>query len=539
MMSPYSKVKKSQSQPYRQQTLSFLDLLFFVVIFASLIIRVVNLDYNSAFNDEAIYIVIGRMGLYTSDWLSYGAKLWMAGLPYIYPVLSALAYQTTGLLGTRFLNVIFGIVLVEEVYRLTLLFNLFDKKTNQVAALVAAFVSGFAATGIYVSKLATYDMLSFLLMMVGITSFLKARYYQNGKYYFISSISLLGAFLTKIVVAVFFPPLVVLSLLILKTRSKLHRQFAISYLYAPFFLGMAVYGIFNIQNFITYVVTHRNLGVVEDYTTILEIIWRMSSISLLLSLPASLMLALQNKIKQTSILLGLAAVIPLFHLLLHRYATLDKHMYLTVIFLSVVIGYGASLLIRGKLPKLGGHQDYRRLGAKIAITSPRLYAANQIRQLNNTYRSVRIGQKSRVPVVISSLLLVCLAIVYTRNSFQVVSELEHEWRNTSSLGSFLSQRVEPGDKVLTENGGAVILILYDKIFPPTNIVTFDWINYSGITDERAYLQAVKDEYFDIIELDGQSEGNDILRDGLRAEMSDKYSLIYTANNFEVYERKSS
>ncbi|MCL5432698.1 MAG: hypothetical protein M1524_01095 [Patescibacteria group bacterium] len=54
--------------------------LLLILTFA-FVVRIININYNTAFNDEAIYVVIGRMGLFTNDWWSYGAKLWMAGVP--------------------------------------------------------------------------------------------------------------------------------------------------------------------------------------------------------------------------------------------------------------------------------------------------------------------------------------------------------------------------------------------------------------------------------------------------------------------------
>ena len=73
----------------------------YCILFFALLIRVIGINYNSAFNDEAIYVVVGRLGIFANDWWSYGAKLWMAGLPYIYPPLTALAYEVGGLAGSR------------------------------------------------------------------------------------------------------------------------------------------------------------------------------------------------------------------------------------------------------------------------------------------------------------------------------------------------------------------------------------------------------------------------------------------------------
>jgi len=486
-----NKYSRLKGNGYHLSGINNYVILFYIILISAFIVRTVNLNYNSAFNDEAIYIVIGRMGLFASDWWSYGARLWMAGLPYIYPTLSALAYQTGGLVGSRFLNVIFGVILVEEVYRFTNLLNLFDKRTNTVASLIAVFLAAFSGIGIFVSKLATYDMASFLLLIVGINCFLKAKYFLNGKYYFLAFLCLFAAFLTKIIIAVFFPILLVISFFITRTRSTQHKKLAFTYLYALSFLGVALYFYFYRDNLITYILTHNNLGKAEDYLSIPSLIWREAKIPLILLLPAAFMLVKANKTKALVALIALSAIIPVFHLALFRYATLDKHMYLTIIFLSIIAGYGSSLIILSK-------------NKLVAITA-----------------------KGLLPLV---------AFLYLVNSYQVLYDHEHDWKNTASLQSYLRQNVKPGDKVLTEEGGAVIFALYDKVFPPVNIVTFDWIDYSGLKDNRGYLQAITDVYFDYIELDEEFVGNDSLKSEIRQNLSANYSLINKQDSFEIYEK---
>src|SRR3989304_10223442 len=79
---------------------------------ASFLIRAVNLSYNSPFNDEAIYIVIGKMGLFGGDWTSYNAASWMAGLPFLYPPLAGVGFELGGIVGARMLSVVFGVLSV-------------------------------------------------------------------------------------------------------------------------------------------------------------------------------------------------------------------------------------------------------------------------------------------------------------------------------------------------------------------------------------------------------------------------------------------
>lgn len=462
----------------------------YLILLSAFIIRVVNLNYNSAFNDEAIYVVIGRMGLFAHDWWSYGAKLWMAGLPYIYPPMSALAYELGGISGARLLNVIFGVLLVEEVYRFVLLLNLFDTKTNRIAALIACFLAAFSGIGIFVSKLATYDMPSFLLFIVGINSFLKAKNFTNGKYYFLTFFCLFAAFLTKITIAIFFPILFVISILIMKARSVLDKRRAITYLYVPFFLATLVYFVLYRDNLMTYIATHRDLGS-GNFTDIINVIWEEAYILILLLIPSTFLLIASKKIKATLALIALSLVMPLFHLALLRFATLDKHMYLTVIFLSVIAGYGVSLVLQSR--------------DKMISTI------------------VKIG----IPIVM---------LLYLLSSQYILNVRENDWRNSYATQDYLVEKIQPGDKILTEEGGAVILALYGKIFPPKSIVTFDWIDYSGLSGEKGYLQAINDEYFDYIELNGRYQGSSELREKIRESMAEKYYLTYGSGNYEVYEK---
>lgn len=466
---------------------------FYAILILAFVIRAINLNYNSAFNDEAIYIVIGRMGLFANDWWSYGAKLWMAGLPYIYPTFAALAYEVGGLAGSRLLNVLFGIILIEEVYRFVRLLNFFDRKTNTIAALIAAFLVAFSGIGMHVSKLATYDMPSFMFFMLGINSFLKAKQFSNGKYYFLTFLFLFLAFLTKIIIAIFFPILFIISIWMLKDKSREEKQKAAAYLYGPFVLATIVYVLSYRDNLMTYVNTHKELGKSEGgYKDILDLIWFETHQTLMLSIPTALLLI--NYIKARKALLSLVALIvavPLFHLALSRYATLDKHLYLTVIFLSVIVGYGVSIILANK---------------------------------NKIIRLVALG------------ILPVIAGVYMLTGYRDLAAHEHEWKNSTPTQEYLRARVKPGDKILTEEGSAIALGLYDIIFPPKSIVTFDWIDYSGMSGDKAYYKAVDEGYFDYIELDGEFLGEDERRKGIEKRLGDNYHLVYTNGAFKIYEK---
>lgn len=466
--------------------------IFYLILVFAFFVRVIGINYNTAFNDEAIYIVVGRMGLFAHDWWSYGAKLWMAGLPYIYPPLTALSFETGGLMGSRLLNIIFGVFLVEEIYRFTKLLNLFDEKTNRLAAIIAMFIAAFSGIGIFVSKLATYDIPSFFLLILGINSFLKARMFDNGKYYFLSFFCIFMAFLTKIVVAIFFPILLILSYLEFRNFSSSKKKLMLTYLYIPFFLASLLYVVFYHDNIITYVVTHQGQGKADSYFDILSLIWREAQLPIILSLPSAILLTVYKKSKEALGLLILSLVIPLFHLPLLRLATLDKHLYLSVIFISSLAGYGISLIFYSK---------------------------------------------KKILSVFAKGIIVLLIIFSFFSAQSLLRDKEKEWDNSSDIQKYLRENVKPGDKILTEEGGAIVLSLYDEIFPPKSVTTFDWIDYAGYPGEAGYTQAVSDSYFDYIQLDDNYTGENSLKEKIRKRLTNNYELAFAKGPYLIYEKK--
>jgi|WetSurMetagenome_2_1015567.scaffolds.fasta_scaffold00374_28 4-amino-4-deoxy-L-arabinose transferase-like glycosyltransferase len=479
---------------FRKRDCKPLDVVVFLVIFLAFIVRIYNLNYNSAFNDEGIYIVIGKLGLFQGDWYSYGANAWMAGSPYIYPVISALAYEIGGLTGSRFLNVILGIFLIEEVYRFCRLLNLFDEKTNKIAGIIAVFISGFCAIGIYVSRLATLDVLSFFLLIFALNCFLKSADFEDGKYYFLSAISLVIAFMTKIIIAVYLPALFLLSVFIIRRRPPVHKRLSLIYLYLVFAIAIAIYFLFNFNDLMAYLLTHKDMGKAENIWQLFGLINQVAGYGLLAAIPASTIMLIRKKYKIVLILALFAAIVPIFHLAINRSQTFNKHLYLTVIFSSVIVGYGLSLLI------LNGNKFIR-------------------------YTTITLS--------------LVVSLFFLNDSRALSYSLQTEWKDTTRLNQYLKQTIKSGDKILTENGGAVILALHDIIFAPKNITTFDWIDYSKLTGDRGYAQAVDDLYFDYIELDGQAAARGYLETLIRDHMESNYALVYRQDNFEIYKLKKN
>ncbi|MCL4384248.1 glycosyltransferase family 39 protein [Patescibacteria group bacterium] len=466
------------------------------IITAALVLRVVNLNYNSPFNDEAIYTVIGRLGLFQGDWWTYNAAAWMAGQPYIYPPMSAIAYLTGGIVGSRLLNVVFGVLTIEVIFALTKeLVAYRDEGQANIAGLIGATVAGVATVGLYVSRLATYDMPSFYFLVLSLLFIHKAEEKETnyGLWYFLGFIFLAMALLTKIVIGLYIPFLFIYTFW---QARKLKQQFKfwVRYFAVPLVLVMLYYIGINLHNLLLYEASQAVRGK-NSWEVIWEVFWINTRYVWALWLIASVPLLTKINWKKWFIYSFLSLVVIIFHFVTQREPTLDKHTYLTVLFLSPLIGGGLAHLL-----------DLRG-----AVLASRLLAVN----------------------------LIAILLIFTFVSYEEIYRFNNLWRNSNSVLSFLSTHVRPGDKVLSEVGASAILATYDNNFP-TYTVTFDWFQYRNLTGQKAYLAAINDGYFDWIELDGGDETleqiHSTMHNVVLENLAGNYTPIYNRDGYLVYKR---
>lgn len=203
---------------------------FLLILLYGLVAMVWNLDYNSAYHDEALNILMGRQVLNGQS--CYGCAQ-NTGSVLILPVLAAIGDSIGGLQGARAVGILFGLSLTAVVY-LTASILLSEKY-----AFVAAVLFLFSGNTIYLSKLATYDIvsafflgLSFLFLIL---SERKRPLYTIGITLFCGAFSLFLAAMTKYVAAVFIPPLLVYIFL----RHKIYR--AVFFFLLPLLIFIFVY----------------------------------------------------------------------------------------------------------------------------------------------------------------------------------------------------------------------------------------------------------------------------------------------------------
>jgi 4-amino-4-deoxy-L-arabinose transferase-like glycosyltransferase len=471
-------------------------LILSIILFASTAIRIYNLNYNSPFSDEAIYVVIGRMGLFQFDWGSYNASAWVAGSVYIYPVMSALSYMLFGIVGSRFLNVIFGVLTVEAVFALTVSLSPLEDKTKYLSGLIAGAIVGGASVSLYLSRLATYDMPSFFFLLLSLCLLVQAQKTNEkiGKWYFFSSIFLLLSFATKIINGIYLPFILLYSFLESKRINDTQKAFWRKYLLYPLFAGIILYVITSLGNNILYLKGQASLPK-ADLSQLLNVFLQNTNYLLVFWVIGTVGMFLKKQWKLWFYLTLGGLLLPITHLLTHRQTTFDKHIFLTVALFSIVGGLGTSNLIA-----LFNHKLIKSFSAAAVTT---------------------------------------VLIIFWALSFNESQRFNSQWENTTPVLTYLSEEVHPNDKLLSEVGPPAILATYDKNYP-INTTTFDWFEYRNTTGDESYAQAVKDGYFDVIEIEDENKYKNPtylrVHNIVANSLTDGYRLIYSQDGYQIFRR---
>ncbi|HLB51617.1 hypothetical protein A3F07_01810 [candidate division WWE3 bacterium RIFCSPHIGHO2_12_FULL_38_15] len=465
-------------------------LLFFAAVIFSFFLRIQDLNYNSAFGEEAVYVIVGKMGIFYRDWHTFNSFTWMGGLPYLYPVLSALAYENGGIYGSRLLNVFLSLLVLEELYRFTLNINLFGRKKNIAAALISVFLVGFSPIAVFLNTLATFDVLALLFFLLSINSLLIAHTYKGGKYYFVSSISLVLSVLTNYFLVLLLPFVLYLSLKVYKKlNTGEHKNLMKTYYYITVFSIIGAFIIFNL----TFITTFARTQIVDDMELakkVLSFLWKNDSMIVVLIV---LVMGFIYEFKKNQVLFFsflLSTFIIFVHVILGNVSSLAKHLYIVEVFTLPCAAY---LFVY-------------------------IYSLNK-----PAFK------------VISGIAITSIFIYYIFNYQYILNHLRKEWLNTSDTNSYLTNMVKYDSRVLSESGATTILSLFN-IVDPTNVSTFEWFNYSNLQGSEAYAQAVADGYFNLIELSGTYTSDPEIAMLVRQNMGSRYVPVYKKDSFEIYER---
>lgn len=457
------------------------------VVALALFLRVYNLNYNSPTLDESSYILIGKLGVFSANWFEYNPATWMGGAFFLYPSFSALASLFGGIVGARALSALVGTAAVPLIYLLVRNLRVFaEGHLNKLAGIISAFLFTISALPLILSRLATYDILSFTFFILGLV-FLEeiflSRRLQLAPF---AAASFLLAFLTKYFAAAYFLLVVPAYFLIVwKNFNQKDRLIYLVYFLAPLLVGLELYFILNFENLVVF--WQEQVAAKDKTSLILSIFLSNVSITFVLASAALIYLFIESRKK---IILPLTiffspAIILLFHLSSGRAMALEKHAIFAVAAFLAIIGIASARILRDSL-------------------------------------------------IIGICLTVALFILLGIDSYRRVLNFQASWPNSTQAMQFLKSRVTPSDRILAQEGSATVL-LYDKIIPGqvNTLFSFDYKDLSG---EEAYLEALRDRYFDYIQLDRFSENTKAEADKIRLSLDNNYRLIYHKDQFEIYQR---
>ena len=195
-------------QPQSQQDRFALErgLALMLIGVAAVYLRARDPLYNTAFMDESVYVVYGRMFLAHHFEAPLATPLqWSFGW-YLWPVMAAVADRIGGLLALRELAAVLGSVTVAAAYGFAS--RVFSKTVGVGAAAIMALL----APAVLVSRIATRDSGSICFFALGMWAFAAGWQDNKKKQWALATLFFFASFLCKYVVAIYFPVLVLLAL---------------------------------------------------------------------------------------------------------------------------------------------------------------------------------------------------------------------------------------------------------------------------------------------------------------------------------------
>src|SRR3990167_3383639 len=191
-----------------------------IILVLAFLIRIINLNYNSPFLDEAIYINLGKE-FWKGHWSELFSDIsWVWGFPFFYPPISAIFHALGGIVASRFFNVVLGTASVFLIYKFTReIFPVSSEKESKTAGLVASALMATSTIPVTFSRLATYDALLVFLFLAGVVALARAVFEGERNAYLTAAVFLFLAFLAKYI-AVIYIPLLLLITLYLAVKTK-------------------------------------------------------------------------------------------------------------------------------------------------------------------------------------------------------------------------------------------------------------------------------------------------------------------------------
>jgi hypothetical protein len=446
--------------------------------------------YNTAFQDERIYISYGEMFLSNHYEYPYEQPLrWALGW-YLWPILATLAHRAGGLLLLRLFSAAIGTLTVLAVFGFAR--RLFTWQTGLAAAAIFAVMS----PPIWAFRIATYDSGAIFFLAVGLWLYAKAWDEERDGVWLAAAGALFAGFLSKYMVALYFPVLVLLTL---RKDWRTVALFA-----GSLTLACAAYGLYYWNDLAALV---RFYGVMDAQAA--PVSWLDVYGLRRADLWALVVLALFSARSRPT---AGRAVVPL-------------------LWLGVII-----LLAFQATSGFLGPRFYKQASYALLFLVP-LASAGLLEILELT------GPTLYPAAATVGVVLTAAGVGWADRSWDTPRHVF--WPNVDPVLAFFEGRVAPETRFLLDDR---VLRYYlpelQPALPPRNVEDAYYLRYRDLEGPAAYAAAVRDGSFDYIVLDGSGMEPPVLamREAIRPELTGRYVLRVRTKEpallrtVEIYER---
>lgn len=458
-----------------------------IVMGVAFFLRVVNLNYNSPFIDESIYLVLGRKVLF-GHWHEGAPFAWVGGMPLFYPALSAF-FGVFGIVGARFLSVLLGTMSVYLTYEFAKGLKLTEKeRTDEVIGLMAALLLAILAVPLYLSRLAIYDMLSNTLLLAGLVvlekelTLKKPELWQRENKLFLAAVLFFLAFLAKYIALIFLPLVGVWALYRSRKLGKNTDTLSIKYFILPLVVAVVGYILWYFQDLHHFLTEQVGAGESQTLRILIEFLYYSLPVAIL-GVVGAVALWLKGKRVQVVALLVGAMTAPLVHIVTNTLKAAEQHSYFVILFLLPLCAY------------------------------------------------VLVWFWQKRSWVVRTLVVVTLVLMFA-DAQTTLSRLETSWPNTTVVMNFLKSVTTNHEKVLSMANEVTTLALPN--LPEDNITnTFDF-DFQGRSGSGAYRLALEGGYFDFVVFDEETHEEPGLT--IKNSLTAHYSPVFTSHPYVVYKR---
>lgn len=328
------------------------NVVFVILILASIYVRLIDIGYNTLFLDEAIYVTVGNEVLNQN--FDQNAISWMFG-SYLFPITATVANYIGGEVGVRILSVLLNMVAIVAVYLAA------RRLFGSVVAALTLILFAFNGPNISLAQQAVYDGMSVMFLAVALCFGIYAATATERQHIRSLLVAMGVAFtfsiLAKYISLLYAPALfgVVFGIRIVKARSiaKFFWQMDWVYAFLPILLIFGTYVIVQFNDLQTVFTGQYASQKSPRLDILIAIINDIGIISLIAILGMVMLIFSQYRylMTKTKLMRGIYVLLftsifssfwllPLYHFVTSNARSLYKHEVFALVFLCPVAAYG-------------------------------------------------------------------------------------------------------------------------------------------------------------------------------------------------------